>query len=64
MPRFLAVYTMKPEDHARLRALPKAEQDAGLAKASAASSRIRPGRGAVHPRSGAGACRQMHAWLR
>jgi transcription antitermination factor NusG len=34
MPRFLAVYTMKPEDLARFRALPKAEQkavdDAGL----------------------------------
>lgn len=28
MPRFLAVYTMKPEDLARFRALPKAEQDA------------------------------------
>ncbi len=27
MPRFLAVYTMKPEDLARFRALPKAEQD-------------------------------------
>lgn len=27
MPRFLAVYTMKPEDLARWRALPKAEQD-------------------------------------
>jgi hypothetical protein len=26
MPRFLAVYTMKPEDLARFRALPKAEQ--------------------------------------
>lgn len=26
MPRFLAVYTMKPEDHARWRALPEAEQ--------------------------------------
>jgi hypothetical protein len=34
MPRFLAVYTMQPEDLARFRALPKAEQqaidDAGL----------------------------------
>jgi hypothetical protein len=28
MPRFLAVYTMKPEDLARFRALPKAEQAA------------------------------------
>ena len=28
MPRFLAVYTMKPEDLTRFRALPKAEQDA------------------------------------
>ena len=28
MPRFLAVYTMKPEDLARFRSLPKAEQDA------------------------------------
>ena len=28
MPRFLAVYTMQPEDLARFRALPKAEQDA------------------------------------
>ena len=27
MPRFLAVYTMKPEDVARFRRLPKAEQD-------------------------------------
>ena len=27
MPRFLAVYTMKPEDLARFRALPKAEQE-------------------------------------
>ena len=34
MPRFLAVYTMRPENVARFRALPKAEQkaidDAGL----------------------------------
>lgn len=28
MPRFLAVYTMKPEDFARFRRLSKAEQDA------------------------------------
>ena len=28
MPRFLAVYTMKPEDVATFRSLPKAEQDA------------------------------------
>lgn len=28
MPRFLAVYTIKPEDVARFRALPKSEQDA------------------------------------
>ena len=28
MPRFLAVYTMKPEDLARFRARPKAEQKA------------------------------------
>lgn len=28
MPRFLAVYTMQPEDLARFRAMPKAEQDA------------------------------------
>lgn len=28
MPRFLAVYTMKPEDFAAFHALPKAEQDA------------------------------------
>jgi len=28
MPRFLAVYTMKPENVARFRSLPKAEQDA------------------------------------
>ena len=28
MPRFLAVYTMKPEDFARFRSLPKPEQDA------------------------------------
>ncbi|MFU0507797.1 hypothetical protein [Pseudaminobacter sp. NGMCC 1.201702] len=28
MPRFLAVYTMKPEDLARFRNLPKAEQNA------------------------------------
>lgn len=28
MPRFLAVYTMQPEDLARFRSLPKAEQDA------------------------------------
>jgi hypothetical protein len=28
MPYFLAVYTMQPEDLARFRALPKAEQDA------------------------------------
>ena len=28
MPRFLAVYTMKPEDLAAFRRLPKAEQDA------------------------------------
>lgn len=28
MPRFLAVYTMKPENVARFRAMPKAEQDA------------------------------------
>ena len=28
MPRFLAVYTMKPEDVVRFRALPKAEQQA------------------------------------
>ena len=28
MPRFLAVYTMKPEDLASFRSLPKAEQDA------------------------------------
>ncbi len=28
MPRFLAVYTMKPEDLARFRSLPKSEQDA------------------------------------
>jgi len=28
MPRFLAVYTMKPEDLARFRQMPKAEQDA------------------------------------
>ncbi|HWV20035.1 MAG TPA: hypothetical protein VN036_03305 [Devosia sp.] len=28
MPRFLAVYTMQPEDLAHFRALPKAEQDA------------------------------------
>lgn len=27
MPRFLAVYTLQPEDLARFRALPKAEQD-------------------------------------
>lgn len=27
MPRFLALYTMQPEDLARFRALPKAEQD-------------------------------------
>lgn len=27
MPRFLAVYTMKPEDLASFRSLPKAEQD-------------------------------------
>ena len=27
MPRFLAVYTMKPEDLARFRSLPKPEQD-------------------------------------
>jgi hypothetical protein len=36
MPRFLAVYTMKPEDLAAFRSLPKAEQDAvdtvGLAR--------------------------------
>lgn len=31
MPRFLAVYTMKPEDLARFRASPKAEQDAAEA---------------------------------
>lgn len=28
MPRFLAVYTMKPENVVRFRSLPKAEQDA------------------------------------
>ncbi len=28
MPRFLAVYTMKPEDLARFRSMPKSEQDA------------------------------------
>lgn len=28
MPRFLAVYTMQPEDLARFRALPKEQQDA------------------------------------
>lgn len=28
MPRFLAVYTMQPEDLAHFRSLPKAEQDA------------------------------------
>ncbi|WP_416798096.1 hypothetical protein [Ciceribacter azotifigens] len=28
MPRFLAVYTMKPEDLASFRSLPKAQQDA------------------------------------
>ena len=28
MPRFLAVYTMKPENVARFRSLPKSEQDA------------------------------------
>ncbi|MDN2579030.1 hypothetical protein [Aquibium sp. ELW1220] len=28
MPRFLAVYTMKPEDLARFRCMPKADQDA------------------------------------
>lgn len=28
MPRFLAVYTMKPEDLARFRSLPKSEQNA------------------------------------
>ena len=28
MPRFLAVYTMKPEDFARFRSMPKSEQDA------------------------------------
>ncbi len=28
MPRFLAVYTMKPEDLASFRSMPKAEQDA------------------------------------
>jgi hypothetical protein len=28
MPRFLAVYTMKPEDLARFRSLPRSEQDA------------------------------------
>ncbi|HMU52135.1 MAG TPA: hypothetical protein PKA13_20325 [Geminicoccaceae bacterium] len=28
MPRFLAVYTMKPEDLARFRSLPKSEQSA------------------------------------
>jgi len=28
MPRFLAVYTMKPENVVRFRALPKAEQEA------------------------------------
>ena len=28
MPRFLAVYTMQPDDLARFRAMPKAEQDA------------------------------------
>jgi len=28
MPRYLAVYTMKPEDLARFRSLPKQEQDA------------------------------------
>ncbi|CAD7045818.1 hypothetical protein REJC140_04010 [Pseudorhizobium endolithicum] len=28
MPRFLAVYTMKPEDLAAFRSLPKPEQDA------------------------------------
>ena len=28
MPRYLAVYTMKPEDLARFRSLPKPEQDA------------------------------------
>ena len=28
MPRFLAVYTMKPEDLARFRSLPKPEQNA------------------------------------
>jgi len=28
MPRFLAVYTMKPEDLARFRSMPKADQDA------------------------------------
>ena len=28
MPRFLAIYTMQPEDLARFRAMPKAEQDA------------------------------------
>ncbi len=39
MPRFLAVYTMKPEDLASFRSLPKAEQDAvdaiGIARWSA-----------------------------
>ncbi|KQZ01338.1 hypothetical protein ASD45_11115 [Pseudolabrys sp. Root1462] len=28
MPRFLAIYTMKPENLARFRAMPKAEQEA------------------------------------
>jgi hypothetical protein len=28
MPRFLAIYTMRPEDLARFRAMPKSEQDA------------------------------------
>jgi len=31
MPRFLAVYTMKPEALVRFRAMPKAEQDAVVA---------------------------------
>ena len=41
MPGFLAVYTMKPEDLARFRALPKTEQKAvDDAKAAAAFTRV------------------------
>ncbi|MBB2683470.1 UNVERIFIED_ORG: hypothetical protein GGE53_004799 [Rhizobium etli] len=44
MPRFLAVYTMKPEDLASFRGLPKAEQDAidavGLQQWTAWENRI------------------------